>query len=99
MAGVWICGVLCTFRGAFATLVGILPGFLNNITDGQILDDTALEDFGLARGEYTLLAFVSIAITLVVGLVFSKLGEGTRNEIAGGDPVLDDMVGATVSAD
>ena len=100
MVGVWICGVLCTFWGAFATLVGIFPGFLNNITDGQILDDTALEDFGLARGEYTLLAFVAIAITLVVGLIFYKLGESTRNEMTGSDPVRDDIVGAApVSAD
>ncbi len=98
MVGVWICGGLCTFWGAFATLVGIFPGFLSNIGDGQILDDTALEDFGLARGPYTLLAVVAIAITLAVGLLFYKLGEGTRNEIAG-TSLGDDVVGAPVSAD
>ena len=41
IVGVWICGVVCTFWAAFASLVAIFPGFL----DGQLLNND-----GLARG-------------------------------------------------
>ncbi len=56
------------------------------------MTDNALNDSGLpediTRGQYTLLAFVAIGITIVVGLVFYAVGAPTRRELVT-DPVLD----------
>ncbi len=74
--GLWVCGGLATFWAFFATLVGIFPGLFSN---GQVLDDQALMDsYGVGRAEYTTIAFVSIAITLAVGLMFYLAGSPTR---------------------
>ena len=39
MAGVWICGVLCTFWALFASIVAVFPGFL----DHKLLNDADLD--------------------------------------------------------
>ncbi len=77
MAGVWVCGVLCTFWAVFASIVGLFPGF----ADGELLNDSALAD-GVSRALYTSIAFVAIAITIAVGFLFYHLGRPTREKHA-----------------
>ena len=75
MAGVWICGVLTTFWAAFATIVGLFPGFL----DGQLLNDSALPD-GFSRTGFELVVFIPILITIALGFLFYALGRPTREQ-------------------
>ena len=73
MAGVWICGILTTFWAAFASIVGLFPGFL----DHKLLNDSGLPD-GFTRGGFELTVFVPVVIVLVVGVLFYILGAPTR---------------------
>jgi hypothetical protein len=73
MVGVWICGVLCTFWAAFASLVAIFPGF----ADGQLLNDAGLPE-DVSRAKYTTIAAVAIGIATLAGFVFYWLGASTR---------------------
>ncbi len=56
------------------------------------MTDNALNDSGLpediTRGQYTLLAFFAIGITIVVGVIFYIVGATSRCELVT-DPVLD----------
>ena len=76
MAGVWICGVLTTFWAAFASLVGIFPG----LGDGELLNDADLPE-GVSRLGYTAMTFGAIAVTLLVGFIFYRLGAPTRQHL------------------
>jgi amino acid transporter len=75
MAGVWICGVLTTFWAAFASIVGLFPGFL----DHKLLNDSGLPD-GFSRSGFELTVFIPVVIVLVVGALFYVLGAPTRAE-------------------
>lgn len=74
MAGVWIAGVLTTGFAVLATVAGIFPGILTN---GMLLDDSALPE-GVSRTYYTTLALGAIVITAIVGIWFYWLGRKTR---------------------
>ena len=74
MAGVWICGVVTTFWGVFASLVAIFPGFL----DHQFLNNADLPA-DVTRLRYTLIAWVAIGITIAAGFIFYWLGTPVRN--------------------
>ena len=76
MAGIWICGVLCTFWAVFASLVAIFPGFL----DGQLLNDAGLPE-DVSRAKYTTIAAVAIGIALLAGFIFYWLGGRTREQM------------------
>jgi glutamate:GABA antiporter len=73
MAGVWICGVLCTFWAVFASLVAIFPGFL----DHQFLNNADLPE-NVSRMKYETISLVAIAVTFVAGIIFYWLGAPTR---------------------
>ena len=73
MAGVWICGVVCTFWAVFASVVAIFPGFL----DGKLLNDAGLPE-DVSRAKYTMIAAVAIGIATLAGIVFYWLGASTR---------------------
>ena len=75
--GVWVCGLLTTFWAVFASLVGVFPGLL---TDGEILNDTALPD-GVSRMEYTSISVIAILVTLAVGVLFYYLGTPARRNL------------------
>ncbi|MCX6459778.1 MAG: APC family permease [Actinobacteria bacterium] len=77
MAGVWICGLLTTGWAVFASLFGIFPGLF---ADGQLLNDDGLPD-GVTRGQYESIVFASIAIALVVGVIFYIVGSSTRKDL------------------
>jgi len=77
MAGVWICGILTTGWAVFASLFGIFPGLF---ADGQLLNDDGLPE-GVSRMEYTSIVVGAIAIALAVGLIFYRLGRGTRQHL------------------
>jgi glutamate:GABA antiporter len=77
MAGVWICGVLTTFWAVLASLVGLFPG----LGDGSLLNDSALPE-GFSRGTFELVAFIPLAVTIGIGLLFYALGYKTRQQIA-----------------
>ncbi len=95
MAGVWICGGLCTFWAVFASIVAIFPGFL----DGELLNDAGLPE-DVTRLKYTLIAGIAIGITTIAGLVFYKLGEPTRRQMVE-VPLKgnEDLAGSAVSGD
>ncbi len=76
MAGVWICGVLCTFWAVFASLVAIFPGFL----DGKLLNDADLPE-DVSRAKYTTIAAVAIGLAFVAGFLFYWIGGRTREHM------------------
>jgi len=81
MNGVWFCGVICTLWAVFASIVGLFPGLGN----GQFLNDQDLSDaYGLSRAGYTSIAFGSIAVTFLVGVLFYWAGAKTRAEVVPG---------------
>ena len=76
IVGVWICGVVCTFWAAFASLVAIFPGF----PDGQLLNDDGLPE-DVSRFKYTTIAGVAIGIAMLAGFIFYWLGSSTRAQM------------------
>jgi amino acid transporter len=76
IVGVWICGVVCTFWAAFASLVAIFPGFL----DGQLLNNDGLPE-DVSRFKYTAIAGVAIGIAMLAGIIFYWLGSSTRAQM------------------
>jgi glutamate:GABA antiporter len=75
MAGVWICGLLTTFWALLASVVGLFPG----LGDGMLLNDDALPE-GFSRGQFELVIFVPLLVTLAIGVLFYVLGRRTREQ-------------------
>jgi amino acid transporter len=80
IAGAWVCGVLTTLWSAFASLVGLFPGFG---AGGHLLDDGALPHDAagkliFSRGTFELITFVPVVITLATGALFYVLGAPQR---------------------
>jgi len=76
MAGVWVCGVLCTFWALFASIVAVFPGFL----DHQFLNNADLPE-NVSRTKYETISLVAIAVTIAAGFIFYALGAKTRAEM------------------
>ena len=77
LAGAWVCGVLTTFWALLASIVGLFPG----VGDGRLLNDKALPP-GFTRGQYQLVVFIPVLLTLAVGVLFYAMGRRTREELA-----------------
>ena len=73
MTGVWVITILTTFWAVFASVVAILPGFL----DGQFLNNADLPT-DVSRMKYELISLIAIGVTFVAGMVFYWLGTPTR---------------------
>jgi amino acid transporter len=80
--GVWVCGGLPTLWALFASLVGLFPG----LGDGMLLNDRALPK-GFTRGEFQLVVFVPVLLTLVTGVWFYVMGRRTREEVVPASPI------------
>lgn len=77
MKGAWAVSIITTFWSAFASLTGIFPGLLSN---GMLLDDSALPE-GVSRLQFTSYVGTAIGVTLLVGVIFYRLGSPTRAQL------------------
>src|SRR3954451_1573223 len=77
MKGVWLCGVLCTFWAALATLALLYPGFGTSNPDDSLPDGWEGQ-----RGAYELSQFVPLAALIGLGLLFYWSGRKTRAQVA-----------------
>jgi glutamate:GABA antiporter len=75
--GVWLCGVLCTFWSALATLALLYPGFGTSNPD-----DSLPEGWEGQRGAYELSQFIPLAVLIGLGLLFYWMGRNTRAQVA-----------------
>src|SRR3954468_2473892 len=77
MKGVWLCGVLCTFWAALATLALLYPGFGTSNPDDSLPDGWEGQ-----RGAYELSQFIPLAVLIGLGLLFYWSGRKTRAQVA-----------------
>jgi amino acid transporter len=86
MAGVWVCGVLCTLWAALATAALLYPGFLTSNPDDSLPDGWAGQ-----RGSYEVSQFLPLLVLFALGLLFYAAGAKTRRQTVDvkiADPVL-----------
>jgi len=82
MAGAWICSAVPTFWALLATVALIWPGFGVNWfgAGGNPNDNLAALSFSHQRLQYELSQIVPLAVIVVVGVAFYRLGGKTRRE-------------------
>jgi amino acid transporter len=74
-AGAWVCGLLCTFWSALATVALLYPGFGTSKPDDSLPDGWSGQ-----RGAYELSQFIPLAVLILIGLAFYAAGSRTRKQ-------------------
>jgi glutamate:GABA antiporter len=77
MAGVWVCGVLCTAWMALGSWVAIFPGTIDERVFG--LSYSVQEAYGVSRTRFEVFTIGTLAIIVVIGVIGYWLGAPVRN--------------------
>jgi amino acid transporter len=75
IAGVWVCGVLCTLWAALATVALLWPGFGTSDPDSSLPDGWSGQ-----RGAYEVSQFIPLLVLIALGFVFYAVGAPTRRK-------------------